>query len=34
MKYPNFLNNPPNIENLEKFYKEAKARFKVDKDFV
>ena len=32
-KYPNFLNDPPNIENLEKFYKESKDRFKEDADF-
>ena len=32
-KYPDFLDNPPNIQNLEQFYKEAKAKFEEDEEF-
>eukprot|EP00753_Platysulcus_tardus_P004890 PLAT12749.2.p1 GENE.PLAT12749.2~~PLAT12749.2.p1 ORF type:complete len:829 (+),score=491.83 PLAT12749.2:12-2498(+) len=33
-QYPDFNDNPPDVENLTAFYKAAKARFDEDKDFV
>ena len=31
--HPDFQTNPPNIQDLTKFYKEAKAKFDNDEEF-
>ena len=32
-KYPNFLQDTPNLKDLTEFYKEAKDRFDKEPDF-
>jgi arginyl-tRNA synthetase len=32
-EFPDFTSNPPDIKDLTKFYKAAKARFDVDAEF-
>ena len=33
LKHPDFIENKPNISDLNKFYKEAKKEFDVDPEF-